>query len=93
MSLIFPWQYLRGFIQYRLYNYGQGQKSTKPFLRIEIQRENPEIILRPFKQKMPYMLNIMTGQSEYVSYNNYKVVPGYKRFENVTIETEVSLTT
>lgn len=51
-------------------------KSNQPYIRIQIESDNPVKILRPFNQSMPTKIEI-----------GYE---GYKRFKNVTIRTEVS---
>ena len=52
------------------------RKLNQPFIRIQIESDNPEKILRPFNQSMPTGIDI--------------AYEGYKRFKNVTIRTEVS---
>ena len=52
------------------------RKLNQPFIRIQIESDNPEKILRPFNQSMPTEIAI--------------AYEGYKRFKNVTIRTEVS---
>ena len=51
-------------------------KSKQPFIRIQVESDNPVKFLRPFDLSSP--INIFI---------NYK---GFKRFKNVTIRTEVS---
>ena len=51
-------------------------KSNKPYIRIQLESDNPVKNLRPFNQSMPTKIEI-----------GYE---GYKRFKNVTIQTEVS---
>ena len=51
-------------------------KSNQPYIRIQLESDNPVKILRPFNQSMPTKIEI-----------GYE---GYKRFKNVTIRTEVS---
>lgn len=52
------------------------RKLNQPFIRIQIESDNPEKFLRPFNQSMPTEIAI--------------AYEGYKRFKNVTIRTEVS---
>ena len=52
------------------------RKLNQPFIRIQIESDNPEKFLRPFNQSMPTEIAI--------------AYEGYKRFKNVTIQTEVS---
>ena len=59
-------------------------KSNKPFLRIRIESDTPEVYFRPFNQPMPTRIVIINGLQDYWT----GFTPGYKRFKNVTIQTK-----
>ena len=64
-------------------------KSKKPFLRIEIESDTPEVYFRPYNQPMPGRIVIINGLQDYWT----GFTPGYKRFKNVTIQTQGSFRT
>ena len=76
-------------------------KSKQTFVRIEIDSDNPENFLKHYYASMPTKITILNGYDgetclglnchpRFLSamYQVDQFIPGYKKFQNITIQTQ-----